>query len=236
MNEKVDETRKNVWVMFNRIAHRYDLLNRLLSFRQDVVWRNKLVKFLPPGNDLFVLDVATGTGDVLISLFKHSNKIKQAIGIDMAEKMLDIGREKLKSLKLDKKISMQKGDATDIRLDESFDVATISFGIRNVNNLNLAIQNLHRILKPGGRVLVLEFSLPHNHLLKRLYLFYFRKVLPRIGALISGDCYAYNYLNQSVESFPFGEDFCTILTENGFRNVGFHPLTFGIASIYYGDK
>jgi len=237
--ESVEQTRKNVWVMFDRIAHRYDLLNRLLSFRQDVVWRNKLARFLPNRENLSILDVATGTGDVLISLLKKSKetKISKSIGIDMSEKMLAFGREKLIRLKLDDKIELQNGNATDINFDEnSFDVATISFGIRNVNDLDLGIQNMHRILNKNGRVLILEFSLPKNLLMKNLYLFYFRRVLPFIGGLISGDSYAYNYLNQSVESFPYGDDFCDVLRRNGFKNVSFQPLTFGIASIYQGDK
>jgi len=237
VNHQVEQTRKNVWVMFDRIAHRYDLLNRLLSLRQDVAWRNKLALFLPEQNNLSVLDVATGTGDVLISLFNKSAKMDRGIGIDMAERMLDVGRSKIEALKLSKRINLEKGNATDLPFDEAtFDVATISFGIRNVDNLELGIQNLYRVLKEKGRVLILEFSLPQNYILKGLYLFYFRYILPRIGALISGDAYAYNYLNQSVETFPYGDEFCNILRSNGFKNVKYHPLTFGIASIYQGDK
>lgn len=235
----VEETRKDVWVMFDRIAHRYDLLNRLLSFRQDVVWRNKLARFLPERENLAILDVATGTGDVLISLLKKSkkNKISKSIGIDMAEKMLEFGRQKLKRIKLDEKIELHHGNATEIQFNPgTFDVATISFGIRNVNNLDLGIQNMHKVLKTNGRILILEFSLPDNFLLKKLYLFYFRKILPLIGGIISGDRYAYNYLNQSVESFLYGDNFCEVLRRNGFKNVKYHTLTFGIASIYQGDK
>ncbi len=236
---QVEQTRKNVWLMFDRIAHRYDLLNRLLSLRQDVVWRNKLARFLPDRNNLVVLDVATGTGDVLISLLKKSekNKISKCIGIDMAKQMLTIGRQKLIKMKLDDRIELYQGNATNIQFNkETFDVATISFGIRNMNNLDLCIQNMYRVLKQNGRVLILEFSLPKLVLLKKLYLFYFRKILPFIGRIISGDSYAYNYLNESVESFPYGDEFCEILKRNGFKNVKFHPLTFGIASIYQGDK
>jgi demethylmenaquinone methyltransferase/2-methoxy-6-polyprenyl-1,4-benzoquinol methylase len=237
VNHKVEQTRKNVWVMFDRIAHRYDLLNRLLSLRQDVVWRNKLALFLPDRNNLSVLDVATGTGDVLISLIKKSDKIGHALGIDMAERMLEMGRSKIAGMNLDERIKLEKGNATELQFKEgTFDVVTIAFGIRNVNNLNLAIKNLYRVLKHKGRVLILEFSLPGNFILKKLYLFYFRYILPRIGALISGDAYAYNYLNQSVETFPYADNFCNIMRQNGFKNVKFYPLTFGIASIYKGDK
>ena len=237
VNKKVEQTRKDVWVMFNRIAHRYDLLNRLLSFRQDVAWRNKLVHYLPVLKNISLLDVATGTGDVIFSLLKKSNNIEKAIGIDMAEKMLDVGRKKLSALNLEDKMDLQLGNATDIPFEENtFDLATISFGIRNVDTLDQGIQNMYRVLKKNGRILVLEFSLPNNKIIKALYLFYFRLILPLIGGLLSGDSYAYNYLNQSVESFPYGDDFCNVLKKNGFKNVKYHPLTFGIASIYQGDK
>jgi len=237
VNDKVEQTRKNVWVMFDRIAHRYDLLNRLLSMRQDVAWRNKLALYLPQRDNLSVLDVATGTADVLISLLNKSKRIAKATGIDMAERMLDMGRSKISRSELLKEIKLQPGNATDLQFeDNTFDVVTIAFGIRNVNNLDLALQNMYRVLNKKGRVLILEFSLPQNTILKKLYLFYFRYILPKIGALISGDAYAYNYLNQSVETFPYGEKFCNVLEANGFKNVSFHPLTFGIASIYQGDK
>ena len=237
VNKKVEQTRKDVWVMFNRIAHRYDLLNRLLSFRQDVAWRNKLVHYLPDLKNISLLDVATGTGDVIFSLLKKSNNIEKAIGIDMAEKMLDVGRKKLSALNLEDKMDLQLGNATDIPFEEkTFDLTTISFGIRNVDTLDQGIQNMYRVLKKNGRILVLEFSLPNNKIIKALYLFYFRRILPLIGGLVSGDSYAYNYLNQSVESFPYGDDFCNVLKKNGFKNVKYHPLTFGIASIYQGDK
>ena len=237
VNKKVEQTRKDVWVMFNRIAHRYDLLNRLLSFRQDVAWRMKLVRFLPDVKNISLLDVATGTGDVIFSLLKKSNNIEKAIGIDMAEKMLDVGRKKVNALNLEDKMDLQLGNATDIPFEKNtFDLATISFGIRNVSTLDQGIQNMYRVLKKNGRILVLEFSLPKNKIIRALYLFYFRRILPIIGGLVSGDSYAYNYLNQSVESFPYGEDFCDILKKNGFKNVKYHPLTFGIASIYQGDK
>lgn len=237
LNEKVEDTRKDVWVMFNRIAHRYDLLNRLLSFRQDMVWRKKLAQYLPKGKNISLLDVATGTGDVIFSLLKKSDRISSAIGIDMANKMLDVGRKKLHTLKLENRINLRLGNATDIPFEEdTFDVTTISFGIRNVNNLDLGIQNMYRVLKKNGRLLVLEFSLPKNKIFKTFYLFYFRRILPVIGGLISGDSYAYNYLNQSVETFPYGDAFCDVLKKNGFKNVKFYPLTFGIASIYQADK
>ncbi len=230
-------SRNNVWLMFDRIAHRYDLLNRLLSFRQDVAWRNKMARYLPAGNALDVLDVATGTGDVLVSLYKKSGRIKNAIGIDMSEKMLEAGRQKINHLKLDPIITLQSGDATALEFaDNRFDVVTISFGIRNVIDVDKALTGMSRVLKPGGRALILEFSLPGSKWLKSFYLYYFRNVLPKVGGLISGDSYAYNYLNKTVEEFPYGQAFADLMQKNGFQNVQFHPLTFGIATIYQGEK
>lgn len=236
-NQKVESTRKSAWVMFDRIAHRYDLLNRLLSFRQDVNWRNKIATYLPEGEKISVLDVATGTADLLISMLKKSERIGRAVGIDMSKQMLHYGQLKLQKLKLTDRIELLHGDATDIQFKEnSFDALTISFGIRNVNNLDLGLQNFQRVLKPGGRAIILEFSLPENALMRSLYLFYFRKILPLVGGLISGDSYAYNYLNESVESFPYGQEFCNIMERNGFTKASYKTLTFGIASIYVAEK
>ncbi len=223
--------------MFDRIAHRYDLLNRLLSMRQDVAWRKKLTRYLPDYQPLWLLDLATGTGDVAITLLRHSSRVNRALGIDMSEKMLEEGRAKLEKLQLTESIRLQTGDATALEMDDNtFDVTTIAFGIRNVMDPSVSLKEMIRVLKPGGRSLILEFSLPENALMRKLYLFYFRHVLPRIGALISGDSYAYNYLNQTVETFPYGRAFCRLMEEAGFRNVIAHPLTFGIATIYQGDK
>jgi len=234
---QADISRQKVWLMFDRIAHRYDLLNRMLSLRQDVAWRKKLARLLPAGQKLRVLDVATGTADVLISLQKHASARIEGVGIDMSEKMLSVGRDKLARLELDDRLKLQTGDATEIALDEeAFDVVTIAFGIRNVTDVSRALQNMKRVLKIGGRLLVLEFSLPKNSLMKKLYLFYFRHILPIIGGSLSGDSYAYRYLNKTVESFPYGDAFCRLMEENGYRNVKQKPLTFGIATIYSGDK
>lgn len=222
--------------MFDRIAHRYDLLNRLLSFRQDVVWRKRLARLLPERPDLRVLDLATGTGDVLLSLYRWSGRVASGVGVDMSGKMLAFGRGKIADRSLGQRLSMVRGDAMCIGFrDASFDAVTIAFGIRNVSDVPCALREMRRVLAPGGRVLVLEFSLPGNPLFRRAYLFYFRHVLPRIGALISGDSYAYRYLNQTVESFPYGEDFCALMRDAGFERVRAHPLTFGIATIYEGD-
>jgi demethylmenaquinone methyltransferase/2-methoxy-6-polyprenyl-1,4-benzoquinol methylase len=230
-------SRREIWRMFDHIAGRYDLLNRLLSFRQDVRWRKRLAEMLPDRSSLAVLDLATGTADVLLSLFRYSGKVRAGIGLDMAENMLKIGRRKVRQKHLETSVILLPGDAVRIPFAaESFDVITIAFGIRNVQDVPAALQEMLRILKPGGRLLILEFSLPKNCCFRFLYLFYFRHILPKIGGLISGDRQAYGYLNKTVETFPYGQDFCRLMIDTGFRNVRDFPLTLGISSIYRGDK
>ncbi len=232
-----NHSRKEVWKMFDRIAHRYDLLNRLLSFGQDIIWRKRVAKHLPVRNELHILDVATGTGDLLITLFEQNPNVQSGVGIDMAEKMLAFGRPKLQKHGVADRFFLQTGNAMDIPFGENtFDATTISFGIRNVADVLVGLKEMRRVLKPGGRAIVLEFSLPKNKLMRHLYLFYFRHILPRLGGLISGDSFAYRYLNETVETFPYGEDFCKLMRHAGFQNVGMTPLTFGIATIYRGDK
>lgn len=223
--------------MFDRIAHRYDLLNRLLSGGTDVRWRKTMNRRIPDGKDLRVLDLATGTADVLIAMERACKNVASGVGLDMSGGMLKYGQQKLVSMGLDQKFRLVRGDATCLGLDEKqFDAVTISFGIRNVLDVNQGLEEMHRILKPGGRALILEFSLPANRPFRAAYLFYFRHVLPRLGALISGDSYAYRYLNETVETFPYGEDFCQLMRNAGFEDVTATPLTFGIASLYQGER
>ncbi len=223
--------------MFDRIAPRYDLLNRLLSFGADVSWRGKVARFLRPQQGQHVLDLATGTADQLLVLFEKSNKVKSGIGMDLAEKMLEIGRKKIDKRGLSGILCLKAGDATDIPAhDNQFDAATMSFGIRNVTDVAKALLEVYRVLKPGGRLLVLEFSLPKIRWVCSTYLFYLRHVLPPIGALVSGDPHAYRYLNETIESFPCGETFCEMFRIAGFAAVTTHPMTFGVATIYHGDK
>ncbi|MFC1563764.1 bifunctional demethylmenaquinone methyltransferase/2-methoxy-6-polyprenyl-1,4-benzoquinol methylase UbiE [candidate division KSB1 bacterium] len=230
-------SRVMVWKLFDRISHRYDLLNRLLSFYQDVRWRKKVVDHLKNSPAQTVLDIATGTGDLLITLCSNSGNIRNGIGIDMARKMMEIGRKKTKKMKLNNKTSLLPGDAEHIPFrNNTFDAVTIAFGIRNLLDVNSGLVEMMRVLKPGGRSIILEFSLPENSLMKKMYLFYFRYILPKAGALISGDSYAYNYLNRTVETFPYGEKFNPLMKEAGFINLKSKPLTFGVATIYTGDK
>lgn len=229
--------REKVLQMFDRIASRYDLLNHLLSFGQDIRWRKKVERFLPEKTDLQILDLATGTGDQLIYLFSVSRNIGKGIGIDLSSEMLAEGREKIRKRRLINHIVLEKGDAEAIPYEENrFDAVTISFGIRNVTDVKRSISEMFRVLKPNGRVIILEFSLPPNRFIRGIYLFYFRHLLPHLGGIISGDSYAYRYLNNTVESFPYGEVFSRILRETGFEHVRIQPLTFGVSTIYCGEK
>lgn len=225
------------WKMFDRIAFRYDLLNRLLSFRQDVGWRKFMAQRLPHGENLRVLDLATGTCDALLGLYRESGRISKGVGLDMSANMLSLGRDKLEHRNLLGSLSLMRADAEEIAIrDDSFDAATIAFGIRNVPDVPKALRDIRRILKPDGRALILEFSLPSNAVFRALYLFYFRHVLPTVGGLVSGDRSAYQYLNQSVEQFPYGEAFCELLRDAGYKNIAATPLSFGIATLYEGEK
>ena len=223
--------------MFDRIAHRYDLLNRLLSFGRDVAWRKQIAKNLPHDQDLKILDLATGTADVLLALNQQVPRMGNSVGLDMSGGMLHFGHQKIRNRGLDQKLRLVRGDATCIGLASAqFNATTISFGIRNVINVSQGLEEMHRILQPGGRALILEFSLPPNKLFRHLYLFYFRHILPLLGGIISGDNTAYKYLNQTVETFPYGQEFCDLMIAAGFKNVTPKPLTLGIATLYVGDK
>lgn len=222
--------------MFDRIAFRYDLLNRLLSFRQDVAWRKRLCAYLPDRGNQRILDLATGTGDVLLAVFRGSSKVAGGVGLDMSANMLRFGKKKLEDAGLAREFGMMRSDACAIgSADATFDTATMAFGIRNVPDVPGALREIHRILKPGGRALILEFSLPPNRAFRMFYLFYFRHILPFAGGLVSGDREAYRYLNSSVESFPCGEAFLELLRDAGFSKVRALPLTMGIATLYLGD-
>lgn len=223
--------------MFDRIAHRYDLLNRMLSFGRDIAWRKEIARNLPSESELNILDLATGTADVLLSLNQQVPQMGPSVGLDMSAGMLHFGHEKVKKRGLADKLRLVRGDATCIGLaSEQFHATTISFGIRNVINVSEGLREMHRILRPGGRALILEFSLPPNPLFRALYLFYFRNILPLLGGIISGDNTAYKYLNQTVETFPYGQEFCDLMTDAGFNNVTAKPMTMGIATLYIGEK
>jgi len=219
--------------MFNDISVSYDKINLLLSFGQDRNWRKKMAGLIPPKKGLSHLDLATGTGDQILSLWQASSNLERSVGIDPAEKMLAIAKQKLKGLNAE----FQVGFAEKIPYPEtSFDLVTISFGIRNTENPLLALQEMHRVLKPGGRALILEFSLPSKPIIKAAHLFYLRNFVPFIGGLFSKSPSSYRYLNESIEKFPYGSAFLNWMDKTGFKNTKTYPLTFGAVSIYSGDK
>jgi demethylmenaquinone methyltransferase/2-methoxy-6-polyprenyl-1,4-benzoquinol methylase len=230
-------SKARAWQMFDRIARRYDLLNRLLSLGRDVAWRKRLARHLPDGAALRVLDVATGTADVLLFLHDACGRIGSGVGVDMSSGMLGHGLRKVRRRDETGRFRLVRGDATVLPVRAgSFDAATIAFGIRNVEDVPAGLREMHRALRPGGRALILEFSLPRNRLVRLGYLAYFRHVLPRIGGLVSGDLAAYRYLNATVETFPYGEAFCALMRDAGFMDVRAFPYTLGIATLYVGAK
>jgi demethylmenaquinone methyltransferase/2-methoxy-6-polyprenyl-1,4-benzoquinol methylase len=222
--------------MFDKIAFRYDFLNRFLSAGIDVSWRKKAIKELRSLNPKIILDVATGTADVAIL----TNKILQPLkitGIDISEGMLDIGRRKIESLHLENKIELLQGDSETIDFqDNTFDAITVAFGVRNFQNLEQGLSEMHRVLKPGGKLVVLEFSKPKQLLFKGVYNLYMNVVAPNVGKLISKDKDAYQYLNDSVQKFPEGPDFINILQKVNYKETYFKRLTLGICTIYCGCK
>jgi demethylmenaquinone methyltransferase/2-methoxy-6-polyprenyl-1,4-benzoquinol methylase len=221
--------------MFNNIAHRYDFLNHFLSAGIDYSWRRRAVRLLGKSGPRTILDVATGTADLAIEAVKINPD--RIVGIDIAEDMLAIGREKIEKKGLSSLITLETGDSEDLRFeDQTFDAAMVAFGVRNFEHLEKGLAEMHRVLNPGGMILVLEFSKPTNFPVKQLYSFYFRFILPTLGRMISGDKGAYTYLPDSVGAFPAGKEFLDILAKVGFRNGRHIPLTFGIASIYLGLK
>lgn len=233
----VSYSKADSWKIFDAIYRRYDLVNRVLSLGLDVRWRKKLCEFIPEAADLKILDLATGTADVVITLTQHCPRITTAYGVDLSQNMLELGREKVRALRLDPKIILQTGDAARLSfLNEEFDMATMAFGIRNVENPISVLKEIFRVLKPNGRGVILEFSLPRNLLMKLFYLTYLKFIVPLIGGTLSGNFRAYFYLNRTIEKFPYGEVFIRMMKQCGFKNVRAVPLLFGIATIYCGEK
>lgn len=228
--------KEQVALMFNNIARRYDFLNHFLSLGIDKIWRRKTIKTLKGiSENPILLDVASGTGDLAISALKL--KPKQIVGIDISEEMLNVGKKKIQKKGFSEIIQLQKGDSENIEFDsESFHGITVAFGVRNFENLQKGLSEMYRVLKPGGKLAVLEFSKPSKFPVKQIYNFYFKRILPFIGKIISKDNSAYTYLPESVSQFPEKHNFIAELEKAGFINCNFKSLSFGIATIYKGEK
>ena len=233
--DKNTSKKEQIAAMFNSISGKYDFLNHFLSLGIDILWRKRAVRLLKKHQPKLILDIATGTGDFAIeALSLNPEKI---IGVDISEGMLSVGREKLIKKNLTDKIELISGDSEFLPFkDNFFDAVIVSFGVRNFENLEKGLSDMLRVLKPGGKVVILEFSKPKSFPFKQIYQFYFQWILPKIGKLISKNHAAYTYLPDSVEAFPDGDDFLNILNKIGFQKNQCTPLTLGISSIYFGSK
>lgn len=222
--------------MFNDIAFRYDFLNRFLSAGIDIGWRKKAIRQLSGSKPATLLDVATGTADVAIMASGILKPVK-ITGIDISDGMLEIGREKIKKLGLQDNIELLNGDCETIKFEnDSFDAVTVAFGVRNFENLEKGLSEILRVLKPGGKLVVLEFSKPRPAVVKTMYNLYMKFICPTVGKFFSKNRIAYQYLDESINKFPEGKIFTAILDNLGYRNTYSKPLSFGICSIYCGEK
>ncbi|UOB16785.1 bifunctional demethylmenaquinone methyltransferase/2-methoxy-6-polyprenyl-1,4-benzoquinol methylase UbiE [Abyssalbus ytuae] len=227
--------KEQVTQMFDTISENYDGLNRVISFGIDVKWRKKVVNRVNDVKPEKVLDIATGTGDLAISLAKTA--AKKIIGLDISPGMLEVGRKKIQEKNLAGKIEMVLGDSEALPFtDNSFDAITVAFGVRNFEDLEKGLAEILRVLKPGGIFVVLETSVPTKFPFKQGYTIYTKTLLPVIGKMFSKDRSAYSYLSKSASIFPYGEDFNNILRKIGFINIKNKPQTFGVATIYTASK
>lgn len=222
--------------MFDKIASSYDLLNRVTSMGIDIIWRRKAVNLLDKDHKI-ILDVATGTADVTIEIHKQLPNIEHIIGLDISPEMLNIGKQKVAKRGLSDQIKLVVGDSENLSFEDNyFDAVTVAFGVRNFENLQKGLQEIRRVLKPGGQLIVLEFSHPTVFPIKQLFNFYFRYILPTIGRVMSNDTQAYQYLFDSVQAFPNQEGFLEELKQIGFKSNQCKPLTFGICTAYSAIK
>ncbi len=225
-----------VATMFNKISNTYDFLNHFLSLGIDIVWRKIAIKELLKDKPQYILDVATGTGDFAFEALKIL-KPKKIIGVDIAEGMLSVANKKIIERKKSEVFEVRLGNSEQLLFsDHTFDAVTVAYGVRNFDNLLKGLTDIHRVLKVGGKVVILEFSKPKIFPVKQLYQFYFTQLTPFIGKVFSNDDGAYTYLPKSVEAFPDGDNFLTIMKSAGFSYTKCKPLAFGICSIYTGIK
>ena len=233
-----EQTKKEqVEEMFDNIAPTYDRLNHIMSLNIDRIWRRRVMRIIRRAKPQRIMDVATGTGDLAIAMARKVNEA-HILGVDLSEEMLSEARKKIKRLELEKRISLEKGDAENLTMvaSKSVAAATVAFGVRNFENIERGLSEIYRTLRPGGKLVVLEFSMPKNRLVRWVYRQYAHRLLPRIGGMISKDKQAYTYLPDSVEEFPAPERFAEILKGVGFKSVKLSSQSFGIAYIYDATK
>jgi len=230
-----ESKKQEVREMFNNISVKYDFLNHFLSVGIDNLWRKKAIKQLREIHPKKILDIASGTGDFALEAL--SLKPEQIVGADISEGMLEVGRQKMKAKGVDNIISMEVGDSENLRFeDNTFDALTVGFGVRNFQNLEQGLSEMLRVVRPGGRLVVLEFSKPKKFPVKQYYAFHSKYIIPFFGKMVSKDSSAYTYLPESIQAFPEGENFKKIMRKIGYKNVRSLLCSGGIATIYIGDK
>ena len=228
--------KEQVAEMFNNISKTYDFLNHFMSLGIDVIWRKMAIKELLANEPKYILDVATGTGDFAFEALQIL-KPKKIIGVDISKGMLEVANQKIRKRNLQEVFEVKLGDSEKLLFDDhTFDAITVAYGVRNFGDLDQGLRDMFRVLKPGGKVVILEFSKPKVFPVKQGYNFYFKYVTPTIGKIFSKDSTAYTYLPESVAAFPDGEDFTSRMDDAGFRDTKARPLAFGICSIYTGIK
>lgn len=234
----LDKSSARVQRMFGEIAGRYDFLNRLLSLGIDRSWRRKTVQLVPPTGDAPILDVCTGTADLALAYWRASRGKTRVVGTDFCEPMLDLGRKKCRRAGAEGQITLLEADTLRLPLaDDSFQIVCVAFGLRNLSDTDAGLREMTRVCRPGGRVVVLEFSTPKGRLLGSVYAWYFQHVLPRIGQALARNTHAaYNYLPQSVGRFPQAEALAERMRATGLTKIWFRPFTFGVATLYTGEK
>lgn len=232
----VQSKRQQVENMFDNIAPYYDFLNRFLSMGIDKKWRTKAISLIKAKPDMKILDVATGTADIALEIGKTFEQVN-ITGVDISSKMLEVGKEKIKKSSLENRIHLELGDSQNLSFDDNtFDTITVAYGVRNFQELEKGLNEMKRVLKDNGQLIVLEFSRPTVFPVKQLFNFYFKNILPTIGKFTSKDPRAYKYLYESAQAFPDGQDFIDVLNKLGFKNSSCTRLTFGISSIYQSHK
>lgn len=228
--------KEQVTEMFDRVAGKYDFMNRFLSGRLDLIWRRKAINTLKKYNPQQIIDIATGTGDLAIMTYKMLSPEK-ITGVDISAEMLKVGQQKINKANLNGKIVLQKGDSENLAFaDNSFDAATAAFGVRNFEDLEKGLSEIYRVLNNGGQLMILEFSKPKSSVFSGLYKFYMQMLAPQFAQLFSTDKKAYQYLNKSSIAFPEREKFLKILEKVGFKKTSYKALTMGICCIYRAEK